>query len=401
MHLAYVVDAWPQLTETFILREIAEASRRYRVTIVALGHGPPGPVQPEAQALADRVVHLSDVRTGFSAALLYPIRTVRALRAARRARAESTLRRFTRLVRTARDLRRARVRRIHAHFSLWATAAAEVLSAWTGAPFGFTAHAYDVFRSPCRLEDKARRASWAVACSEATREAIGARCGPSTSGRFVVIRHGVDLAAYRPPEAMREPGPLRILAVGSLVPKKGFDVLLPALARLRERGVRFVVRVVGGGIDGPALLATTERLRLVDAVAFDGPRPATEVRDAMRGWADVLVAPSRVAPDGNRDGLPNVVGEAMACGLPVVGTRVGGIPEMVETGVTGWLVPPADPGSLADALATAEAIVTKDPVRALALSSAARRRAEEVFDAAKNLDAFFEVVERAGRRSGR
>jgi glycosyltransferase involved in cell wall biosynthesis len=393
--VAYVLDGFPHPSETFVLREVTEAARRHDVTVVVLTAAGAGGSSPAAAALAPRVVRLPDVPAGRARAVAlataHPVRIGRALAAARRARAEGTLRRLHRLLAVGERLRREGVERIHAHFARWATAAAEVLSAWTGAPFGFTAHAYDVFADPVRLCEKARAASWRVACSQAARDEVARRCGEEVAAGFRVVRHGVDLAAWSPAGAA--PGArLRVVAAANFVPKKGLDVLLDATSVLIERGVALDVRIFG---DGPLEASLAERAGLAGVrgvVAFERRVPEDELRRVLREETDVLAFPARTAPDGDRDGIPNVVGEAMACGVPVVGTAVGGLPEMLVDGETGLVVPEGD----APALAVALARLAKDAGFRARLGRGARAKAEEVFDAKRNLDAFFALLEAGG-----
>ncbi|MBL9088878.1 MAG: glycosyltransferase, partial [Planctomycetia bacterium] len=212
----------------------------------------------------------------------------------------------------------------------------------------------------------------------------------------VVVRHGVDLDVYRPGDGPRAPGPLRVLAVGRLVEKKGFHHLVDALGRLAGTGIAFEARIVGDGPDGPALAAQAMALGLGDRLAFVPACPPADVRERMRGWADVLVAPSVVARDGDRDGIPNVVGEALACGVPVVATTAGGLPELVEDGVNGIVVPEGAPAALAAALAR----LATAPALREALAARARETAAARFDARENVARFLEVLEAGGARGG-
>lgn len=402
MKIAFVLDSWPRLSETFVVREIAAVAERHKVRIVALEDSGEAAADPETEALAKgRLAVVSALPASFGAFLLsgagHPIRAARAFAAARRARAESGMARLPALASEAAILHEWGVERIHAHFARWATSAAEVLSAWTGAPFGFTAHAYDVFAEPVRLADKVRRARWVVACSTAARDEIARRCGEAAGAKVRVIRHGVDLARYRPPERERAAGPLRILCVGRLVPKKGFDVLVEALSILKRGGIAAEARVLGEGEARSDWEAAGRAAGVADLVRWEGATAPDRVLDAYRSWADVLAAPSRVTPEGDRDGIPNVVGEAMACGLPVVGTPVGGIPELVADGETGIVVPPDSPQALADALAGLSA----DAALRARLGRAGRAKAESVFDARKNVLEWLALVESAGAEGRR
>jgi len=247
-------------------------------------------------------------------------------------------------------------------------------AALLGVPYGFSVHALDARKvGPTELGRRARAAACVVVCN-----ADAARAVREAGGEVRLVPHGVDLDRFAP--VLRAPrGPVRLLAVGRLVEKKGFGVLLRAAARLR---VPYQLRVVG---DGP------ERERLAslaaaagDAVELIGARTHAELPVAFR-WAEVLVVPSIVDARGDRDGLPNVVLEAMASGLPVVASDVAALPTAVVDGSTGVLVPPGDVDRLARALED----LAVDPARRQRLGRAGRLRAEREFD-----------VRRATRRFG-
>jgi len=400
VRIAYVVDTWPRLTETFVAREIAAVASRHDVRVLALARSGEEAASDEVRGLASRVMWLLEgdaapkARFALARAIAHPMRDGAGWVAAFRARGESGLRRAPALLAVAAAWRAWGVERIHAHFARWATSAAEVLSAATGAPFGFTGHAYDLFVAPTRLAEKAARASWVVTCTASGRRELARHVPPATLAKVVVVRHGVDLDAYRPADGPRAPGPLRVLAVGRLVGKKGFHHLIDALGRLAEAHVPFEARIVGNGPDGATLTAQAARLGLAGALTFVPACPPATVRDLMRGWADVLAAPSVVAPDGDRDGIPNVVGEALACGVPVVATTAGGLPELVMDGANGLVVPEGAPAALAVAL---ERLATGPALRTT-LAARAREVAVERFDAKANVARFLAVLEAGGAR---
>lgn len=388
MKLCYVLDSWPRLSETFVRRELAIAARTHDVRVLALMRTHEVVGDAEARALEGRVTILGEGAGGpgtFATALAHPRRFARAAAAARAARVEGTQRRLAELLRAGEALRAWGVERIHAHFARWSTAAAEVLAAWTGAPFGFTAHAYDLFDEPTGFERKARLAAWIVTCSEYGGVEARRLAGPH-AGKVVTYRHGLDLARWAPSNAPRPPGPLRILAVGRLLAIKGFDVLLDAVRRLADRGVACEVRLLGDGEAAGDLATRVAAHRLGDVVRLEGARPADEVRVAMQTWADVLAVPSR------RDRLPNTIAEAFACGRPVVATTVGGIGELVEPERNGLLVAPDDALALADALARLAA----DEGLRRRLGVAGRARVEAMFDGESNVRALLAHVETGG-----
>jgi glycosyltransferase involved in cell wall biosynthesis len=173
--------------------------------------------------------------------------------------------------------------------------------------------------------------------------------GPAANGKVHCIYNGLDLHqfTYAPPSTAAAETPV-ILSVGRLIEKKGLGDLLAAVAILR-RGRRFRVEIIGSGPLQPALEADVKRRGLEDVVTFRGALPQEEVRRAYQR-ATIFALPCVVTAQGDRDGMPTVLLEAMASGVPVVSTAVSGIPELIAAGHDGLLVAPHDPGTLADAL---------------------------------------------------
>jgi glycosyltransferase involved in cell wall biosynthesis len=191
------------------------------------------------------------------------------------------------------------------------------------------------------------------------------------------VYNGLDLEEF--PYAEPRHRPPVILAVGRLVEKKGFADLIDACAVLAEQGHRFRCRIIGAGTRKTDLQARVEGLGLSDHIELVGPRPQNEVIQEMRNAA-VLAMPCIVGEDGDRDGLPNVIQEALALGTPVISTDVTGIPEVVRDGQTGLQVPQKDPAALAHALER----LLDDPDLRVALAREARRLIEAEFDIRRN-----------------
>ena len=194
--------------------------------------------------------------------------------------------------------------------------------------------------------------------------------------RVVVHRTGIDLRRW--PYCERRPavsGGLRLVSVGRLVEKKGIAQVLAALRLLVDRGIRADYRVYGDGPLRDRLRALAAELGIADRVSFEGRQGQEAVREGLAA-ADILVAASVTAADGDEEGIPNVLKEAMASGMPVVGTLHGGIPELVEDGVSGWLVPERDEAALAAALARLAA----EPERWGAMGRAGRAKIEQEYD---------------------
>jgi len=293
------------------------------------------------------------------------------------------------------ETRRRGVVHLHAHFGTVSTSVARIAAALAGIGYSFTAHAKDIYHryaEPQHLDCKLRDADVAVTVSDYNLAHLEDAFGTSN---VVRVYNGLDLArfAHRPPrDDARE-----ILAVGRLVEKKGFHILIEALSLLREAGRTPVCRIVGSGEERADLLAQIEASNLADTVRLEGPRPQAEVIELMRGAA-VLACPCVVGSDGNRDGLPTVLLESMALGLPVISTEVVGIPELVRDGETGLLVPEADPRALADALARA----LDDAALRGALSGRARALIETEFDVERSAAALRGLFADAiARRAGR
>jgi glycosyltransferase involved in cell wall biosynthesis len=206
------------------------------------------------------------------------------------------------------------------------------------------------------------RARFVTTCTEANRTYLISEIGLAPD-KVYVCRHGVDLAKFT--VSARRPRPGRIVSVGRLVPKKGFDILIRACGDLKRRGVPFELVLLGGGALHDELLALAHVQRIDDRISMLGSRPRSDVVDQLAG-AEVFALSPVVMPDGDRDGIPNVVLEAMAAGVPVVATAVSGIPEVVTDGETGRLVPPQRPDLLADALEK----LLADPVERARLAEA-------------------------------
>ncbi|GAB4374656.1 MAG: glycosyltransferase family 4 protein [Elainellaceae cyanobacterium] len=267
----------------------------------------------------------------------------------------------------------------HAHFGTVATSVARLASHFTGIPYSFTAHAKDIFHETVDSADmqrKLRDAAAIVTVSDYNRTYLQRTYG--TAAAYVQrIYNGLDLSgfAYHAPRS-RSP---QILWVGRLVEKKGGSVLIDACARLRDWGCNFHCQMIGTGPLEAALKAQVQTLNLESVVEILGPRPQNEVFDYMQ-QAAAFAAPYVIGADGNRDGLPTVLLEAMALGTPCVATDVTGIPELVRDEETGLLVPQQDPEALAIALRR----LLSDTALRESLSCQARQRIEAEFDIHRN-----------------
>ncbi len=238
-----------------------------------------------------------------------------------------------------------------------------------GVPFSFAVHARDVFVEAEFFAAKARAADRIIACNSAAAKRAAELVDEADRAKIALVPHGLPLNQY-PFRSDKPRGEPLVLGVGRLVEKKGFTHLVEAVAALRRRGRGVRCWLIGDGPERKALERQIAQLAAADAIELKGWLPHGEVIAACAG-ASALVAPSVVARDGDMDGLPNVVLEAAALGVPLVTTDVGGLPDLVREGETGLVARPGDAAHLAAKL---EALLA-DPDAALG------RRAREAVEA--------------------
>lgn len=294
----------------------------------------------------------------------------------------------------AREVHLKGIHHLHAHFATSATTVARLAAFFAGVPYTFTAHAKDIFHGSVNHDDMIRKLSDAAAVitvSDYNLEYLRNTYG-STLTRLQRIYNGLDFEqfSYEAPHDR----PPRIISVGRLIEKKGFADLIEACATLTRRGCHFNCYIIGTGPLETDLRGQIERLGLQGRVELIGPRPQSEVIKYVQSAA-VFAAPCVVGTDGNRDGLPTVLPEAMALGTPCVSTDVTGIPEVLNDGETGLLVPQHDPTALAAAMER----LLADPALRVQLATRARRLIEAEFDIHHNSDhirAIFQASAKVG-----
>ncbi len=286
-----------------------------------------------------------------------------------------------------------RTERPHLCHAVWATtpaAAGWMFERLLGIPYTMGAHAFDVFQNggDWLLEDKLRHARLIHTTTAATRARLLER--GANPARMVMIRRGLDAVPPLPPR--RASGKvIHLLAIGRLIPKKGYFDLLRVVRHLRDGGIEVECRIVGGGPLQQALRARIRELALEHCVHLLGALPYVEVAKLQQEWADVFIFNGRIAPDGDRDGLPNVIPEAMATGVPVVTSPVAGTTEAIAHGETGFVVAPEDWNGWREAIVRA--------ARDAALVENIRRQAhawvKENFDSGRNATSLAEAVRHA------
>ena len=392
--VGYVLKRYPRLSETFILNEIlAHEAAGLDLHIFSLREPEPGPQHEDVQR----------VRAQVSCLPIEPV-NIRALGQALSGAAEvleedentfafresKKLWSLWQAGQIARSVRELGISHLHAHFATEATAMARLAALQTGVTYSFTAHAKDIFHESVdmqRLQRFARDAAGIVTVSDFNvahlNSVLDADACPIHR-----IYNGLDLSHFCCDDTPHEPG--RIVAVGRMVEKKGFDDLLRACAIMKSSGQSFHCALIGDGEEREKLEHLHRELNLADCVELTGALPREDVVARVRR-ASVMAVPCVVGEDGNRDGLPTVLVEAMALGTPCVATPVTGIPEVVRHEQTGLIVPERDPASLASALSR----VLSTPALARDLSARARRLIEDSFDLNENTAAIREMFEAA------
>lgn len=400
--IAILVKGYPRLSETFIAQEILALERLgLPLEIVSLRHPTDGRVHEMHRQIGAPVRYLPEY--------LYqePLRVLQALGGG------LLRRRFWLLLRTwLADLRRDptanRGRRfgqalvlaaelpqdidwLHVHYLHTPASVARYTALLRDLPYSISAHAKDVWTIPVwEKREKILAARWLVTCSRMNLEHLRALVPRAD---MELIYHGLEAERFpAPPRELGADGrdpqrPVHIVCVARAVEKKGLDVTLDALARL-PAGLHWCFEHIGGGPLSGALAARAERLGIADRVRWSGLGTQEEVVTALRR-ADLFCLAARIAGDGDRDGLPNVIMEAMSQELPVVATEVAAIPEIVVPGGTGWLVPPDEPNALSLAI---EGLIG-DPALRLAMGRQGRRRILEQF-------AFTQGIEHLAQRFG-
>jgi len=401
--IAYVLSQFPETHETFILREF-EALKKKGVDfrIFSLKRCKDKVVHSEARELLGQTIYGKAFSYQLSAiSFQHPIRTLRAFIYV----IKSNFKQPKELVKAfyvflesfyfAQIIKREKITHIHSHWATMPTTAAAILSKLTGRPFSFTAHAWDIFVNSNGLANKIREAKFVVTCTEYNRQYLSQLATRSAS-RHKIYRnyHGIDLDAFANKRSYHSSAfgsQLKILAIGRLVETKGFEYLTDACRILNERGIDFECNIIGIGPLENRLKLSAISHQLSDKVNFLGIKTQGEIK-RLYSEATVLVQPSVIAKNGDRDGIPNVIIEAIALGVPVIATEISGIPEAVIDGKTGILIPAKDSYALANAI---EKLWKDFSLRGTFVINA-RNLAEDKFDIGKNTTELINIFQENG-----
>jgi colanic acid/amylovoran biosynthesis glycosyltransferase len=407
--IAVLMTRFPQIDETFILREIDELERHGQpVLVVPLLRGQQKVVHEEAKPWVKRALYMplfspSILASNVKAFLRGPRRYLHVLwtliagTILRPSTLLRTLALFPKSVHLAKVLPKRGIRHVHAHFASHATTMAYIISSLSEITYSFTVHGPDVFVHRMLLREKIAGARFIRSISMFNKAFLCGLFPAATEGKIEVVHTGVnpevyEQAAMHYEKAPAEPSPkrkLRLLSVAALTPSRGFPFLVDACARLVRAGAEIECRIVGAG---PLREPTEQWIAqhgLSEAVKLVGLLPQHEVARLM-GEADVFVLPSVIAVDGQMDGIPVSLMEAMAAGKPVIASTISGIPELVKDNVNGILVDAAYAGRLAEAVQRLYA----DPLLRERLGRAGQLKVRQAFDLRRNASALVALFDR-------
>ncbi len=405
---AVLVKGYPRLSETFIAQEILGLERRgIDQLIVSLRR----PTDPDRHDIHDEIgadilylpEYLKDdparVRAGRRWAEAQPAfdrAWTMFRRDLKRDHTANRWRRFGQACVLAHELP-ADIDRLHTHYLHTPASVARYAAVLRGLPWSFSAHAKDIWTTPeWELNEKLHDAEWGVTCTALNTDYLNGLAGGGD--KVELVYHGLDFARFpAPPDrAGRPDGPVSIITIGRAVEKKGFDTLLDALAGIAEAGGsrRWRLHHIGGGQDLGKLKTRAQKLGIAADVTWHGAVNRAHVIAAL-AEADLFVLPARIARSGDRDGLPNVIMEAQAMGLPCIGTTVSALPEIIVPEENGLLVPPRDPASLGAAI---RRLMDGRALR-LKLGAAAAVSVRERFSAEPGLDRLARKLRPASREA--
>lgn len=404
LKIGYVMPVFPYLSMTFVYREVL-ALRAKGVDVHTFATWKPDPEElpEEALSLIAETTYIFPlnwvqfIRNHITRLFTQPRRylgTLFFVLSGEHKNIRSRLRtfyHFCEAVQLAQEVSKKEIEHLHAHPANNATTIALVVARLLDGSFSFTGHAFDLFADPILLPQKIESAEFVVCISEFNRQYLQQKYPElDMHTKTVVVRYGIDVHQFSPASDRSDNDTPLILSIGRLVEKKGFPFLIRACKILKDQGHNFQCLILGGGPEEESLQTIIEETDLADRVTLGGIVFQETVKAYLRK-ADIFVLPCIVAADQDMDGIPNTLIEAMAMKVPVVSTRLSGIPELIDHMKTGLLAPPNDETALADAI---KMLLTSKQLRST-LGGAGRATIENEFEIGKSteeLKRLFEAI---------
>ncbi|WEA01627.1 glycosyltransferase family 4 protein [Mucilaginibacter sp. SJ] len=387
MIVAYILAKYPNLTETFIQNEITALRQRGLIIQILAIDKEDVPSVEAADTLGTIIYYGKNFAFDKFLAHLhciafYGYKYFRTLIASLFINDKSfcdplhNLKAFSISVYFLYRLRRSPVRLVHAHFINMPATIASLLSRLSGLPYSCSAHAHDIYTGNVSdINRKIAGSVFTVTCTAANKDYLLKLCADNYHDKIIHIYHGIDTSVW--PSRIYNPNiikPVKILSIGRLVEKKGFNYLLEVVSILKENGLDVRCTIVGDGPLKKKLKNQAKELFIEDVVTFHGAQPHEHIKDLYAG-CDFFVLPCHISKDGDRDGLPNVLLEAIALGIPVISSNISAIPELVKHRFTGMLNAAGDSKSIADNIME----LTSNPELRRSLSVNGRSMIEESF----------------------
>jgi len=358
--VAYIMSRFPGLSETFILREMCEMERLgWTLGLYPLIYQDEAVVHDEAKAWLERArrsslldILLANGILILKRPILYFIILFQVLWG--NISSPKFLSRavvvFPKAVWMARQMLLENVGHVHSHYATHPALAAWIINRISGIPYGVTVHAHDIFVDKSMLQRKLFDANYIIAISDYNREYLRSLFGDWVMKNTHVVHCGIYPEIYTPNSSTAKNSDVfELLSIGSLRSYKGFTYLLDACEMLKRSGINFRCRIIGDGELRENLSVKIKRLHIDDVIQLVGPKNQKEVAGLL-GEVDCYIQPSIITSTGKMEGIPVSLMEAMACELPVIATKISGVPELVRHEETGWLVAPEDPSALVDAI---------------------------------------------------
>lgn len=354
MKIAYIVSLFPCLSETFILREIEELSNLgYDITIFSLKSARKKKLRHEAARKYRHVTHYPHILS-FFIAILHPLKFIKLATKIFKYNKSN----FLYLLKSfyiipiamqyAEIMKQKDIKHLHAHWATIPTSAAWIVNEITEIPYSFTAHAWDIWKNNEMLLVKIKDAKFTATISGFNKKLLSQDLSRRTTNKINIVHCGIDVDKfnYSQPQPYKK---LKIISVGRFVEKKGFIYLVKACRQLLDRGFEFECSIVGKGPLWKEIAELITTLNMENHVNLPGAMAQEILQEEFKN-SDLFVLPAVKAGNGDLDGIPVVLMEAMALGIPVISTKVSGIPELIDNGKSGLLVDEKNVSQLADTI---------------------------------------------------